>query len=137
MILTYRQDDILLIKLPLKLPLIRFFLSYWETDGLSTDLILINVVSTISNLHQPILYKTTYQRESQLTKAILTFITWQPAIAQLLLQTVVGRLTFPLGEVVDDRVADHDDHNGDVRDQVVRQGVLQLRTASLQQTRLP
>ena len=57
MILTYRQDDILLIKLPLKLPLIRFFLSYWETDGLSTDLILINVVSTISNLPQPILYK--------------------------------------------------------------------------------
>ena len=58
MILTYRQDDILLIKLPLKLPLIRFFLSHWETDGLSTDLILINLVSTISNLHQPILYKT-------------------------------------------------------------------------------
>ena len=81
-ILTYRQDDILLIKLPLKLPPIRFFLSYWETDGLSTDLILINVVSTISNLHQPILYKTTYRRESSLTKAILTFITWQPAIAQ-------------------------------------------------------
>ena len=81
MILTYRQDDILLIKLPLKLPLIRFFLSYWETDGLSTNLILINVVSTISNLHQPILYKTTYRRELKLTKAILTFITWQPAIA--------------------------------------------------------
>ena len=57
MILTYRQDDILLIKLPRKLPLVRFFLSYWETDGLGTDLILINVVSTISNLPQPILYK--------------------------------------------------------------------------------
>ena len=57
MILIYRQDDLLLIKLPLKLPLIYFFLSYWETDGLSTDLILINVVSTISNLPQPILYK--------------------------------------------------------------------------------
>ena len=28
-----------------KLPLIHFFLSYWEMDGLSTDLILINVVS--------------------------------------------------------------------------------------------
>ena len=38
MILTYRQDDILLIKLPLKLPLIHFFLSYWEMNGLSTDL---------------------------------------------------------------------------------------------------
>ena len=46
MILTHRQDDLLLINyLSLVLPLIHFFLSYWEMDGRITDLILINVVS--------------------------------------------------------------------------------------------
>ena len=46
MILTHRQDDLLLINyLTLVLHLIHFFLSYWEMDGRITDLILINVVS--------------------------------------------------------------------------------------------
>ena len=50
MILTRRQDDIIIVNKTTSyiLPLIHFFLSYWEMNGLSTDLILINVVSTIS-----------------------------------------------------------------------------------------
>ena len=65
MILTRRQDDILLIKLPFTiLPLIHFFLSYWEMNGLSTDLTLINVVSTISKLDSAYSTTATYQREA-------------------------------------------------------------------------
>ena len=46
MILTHRQDDLLLINyFSLVQPLIHFFLSYWEMDGRIQDLILINVVS--------------------------------------------------------------------------------------------
>ena len=49
MILTRRQDDLLLINYLSHTPLIHFFLSYWEMNGLLgdewTDLTLINVVS--------------------------------------------------------------------------------------------
>ena len=56
MILTRRQDDILLINYLSHTPSHSFLLELLEMNGLSTDLTLINVVSTISKTGLSLFY---------------------------------------------------------------------------------